>query len=62
MNAFGTLAPFMVIRNDVTPLWQVGPFANPSETYRYYQLPFCQPQTVVYEEAGVHHSLRSFPY
>jgi MFS family permease len=32
---------------------KVGPFANPSETYRYYQLPFCQPRSVVYEEADL---------
>ena len=27
------------------PLWanKVGPFANPSETYEYYTLPFCKP-------------------
>merc|ERR1712224_566344 len=23
---------------------KVGPFANPSETYHYYNLPFCQPE------------------
>ncbi|PON79243.1 Nonaspanin [Parasponia andersonii] len=25
-------------------LYVVGPFENPSETYRYFDLPFCQPQ------------------
>lgn len=24
--------------------WQVGPFSNPSETYQYYNLPFCTPK------------------
>jgi hypothetical protein len=30
---------------DLLPLWanKVGPFANPSETYEYYTLPFCKP-------------------
>lgn len=28
----------------------VSPFDNPSETYRYYILNFCQPETV-YEES-----------
>lgn len=37
---------------------KVGPFANPSETYRYYQVPFCQPQNVVYEEADLGQILR----
>merc|ERR1711871_1124734 len=37
---------------------KVGPFANPSETYRYYQLPFCQPKSVVYEEADLGQMLR----
>ena len=32
-------------RGDEVPLWAnvVGPFHNPSETYRYYDLPFCRP-------------------
>ena len=27
-------------------LWanKVGPFSNPSETYQYYDLPFCRPE------------------
>eukprot|EP00741_Cyanophora_paradoxa_P014285 tig00020780_g13777.t1 len=28
---------------------KVGPYANPSETYQYYTLPFCQPQTLHYK-------------
>ncbi len=24
--------------------WTVGPFPNPQETYRFYSLPFCQPE------------------
>lgn len=24
----------------------VGPYANPSETFEYYSLPFCQPESV----------------
>ena len=33
---------------------EVGPFANPSETYNYYNsnLAFCQPSNIQYEEAG----------
>ena len=27
-------------------LLQVGPFSNPAETYKYYSLPFCQPENV----------------
>ena len=26
--------------------YQVGPFANPSEQYEYYTLPFCAPKVV----------------
>jgi len=37
---------------------KVGPFANPSETYRYYQLPFCQPKVVAYEESDLGQILR----
>merc|ERR1711904_149122 len=37
---------------------KVGPFANPSETYRYYQLPFCQPRSVVYQEADLGHVIK----
>lgn len=31
---------------DKVPLWasKVGPFTNPSETYEYYNLPYCQPK------------------
>nr|XP_011463508.1 PREDICTED: transmembrane 9 superfamily member 2 [Fragaria vesca subsp. vesca] len=34
--------------NDVVPLYanKVGPFHNPSETYRYFDLPFCSPGDV----------------
>jgi hypothetical protein len=31
---------------------QVGPFANPSEQYEYYSLPFCAPKE---EERKPHH-------
>ncbi|CAL9189082.1 unnamed protein product, partial [Musa hybrid cultivar] len=33
---------------DHVPLYanKVGPFHNPSETYRYYDLPFCSPEHV----------------
>ena len=32
-------------QGDLLPLYanKVGPFANPSETYEYYTLPFCKP-------------------
>ena len=35
------------------PLWraQVGPYTNPSETYRYYSLPFCKPVEVTGENS-----------
>ena len=29
---------------DCLLLLQIGPFANPSETYQYYNLPFCLPK------------------
>ena len=31
---------------DVIPLYanKIGPFQNPTETYRFYQLPFCEPK------------------
>ncbi|KAG0485428.1 hypothetical protein HPP92_009507 [Vanilla planifolia] len=34
-------------QEDVVPLYanKVGPFHNPSETYRYFDLPFCSPTT-----------------
>lgn len=34
---------------DRVPLFvnKVGPFNNPSETYQYYDLPFCRPDTVI---------------
>lgn len=28
---------------------KVGPYANPHETYHYYQLPVCRPQQVVHK-------------
>ncbi|KAG2449123.1 hypothetical protein HYH02_005871 [Chlamydomonas schloesseri] len=39
--------------DDKVPLWasKVGPFTNPSETYEYYSLPYCQPKD------GVKHKL-----
>ncbi|KAJ9557812.1 hypothetical protein OSB04_012426 [Centaurea solstitialis] len=35
---------------DVVPLYanKVGPFQNPSETYRYFDLPFCLPGLILY--------------
>eukprot|EP00775_Hariotina_reticulata_P009632 gene9632-9792_t len=41
---------------DEVPLWasKVGPFANPSETYEYYKLPFCKPKDGVrYKTLGM---------
>lgn len=37
---------------DPVPLWasKVGPFTNPSETYEYYSLPYCQPTDGVKEK------------
>lgn len=29
-----------------SPTAQVGPFANPSELYQYYSLPFCRPKEI----------------
>lgn len=28
----------------------VGPYANPSETYRYYSLPFCAPERLDHQD------------
>lgn len=41
-------------RGDNVPLYanKVGPFANPSEQYEYYTLPFCAPKE---EERKQHH-------
>ncbi|KAL4638063.1 hypothetical protein ACB092_03G123900 [Castanea dentata] len=38
---------------DLVPLYvsKVGPFANPSETYRYFDLPFCSPDNVKEKKA-----------
>ena len=30
----------------VAPL-QIGPYHNPQETYKYYTLPFCRPETAL---------------
>lgn len=41
---------------DKVPLWatKVGPFTNPSETYEYYSLPYCQPKDgVKYKTLGM---------
>ncbi|ESR61301.1 transmembrane 9 superfamily member 2 [Citrus sinensis] len=37
---------------DVVPLYanKVGPFHNPSETYRYFDLPFCSPDGIIKEK------------
>jgi transmembrane 9 superfamily protein 1 len=37
---------------------KVGPFANPSETYPYYSMPFCQPEKLVYEDLDLGQILR----
>ncbi len=33
-------------RGDVIPVYanKIGPFQNPTETYRFYTLPFCEPK------------------
>ncbi|KAL0005091.1 hypothetical protein SO802_012652 [Lithocarpus litseifolius] len=38
---------------DLVPLYvnKIGPFANPSETYRYFDLPFCSPDYVKEKKA-----------
>jgi MFS family permease len=54
----GTGKPYTEAAPVVIHANKVGPFANPSETYRYYQLPFCQPKTVVYDEADLGQILR----
>ncbi|CAN1252165.1 Transmembrane 9 superfamily member 5 [Linum perenne] len=49
----GSAAPSPPLRRynagDDVPLFanKVGPFHNPSETYQYYELPFCRPDRVV---------------
>lgn len=35
----------------------VGPFANPTETYQYYKLPFCQPETLVKKKQSMKENL-----
>jgi len=37
---------------------KVGPFSNPSETYPFYSMPFCQPETLVYEDLDLGQILR----
>ncbi len=34
---------------DTIPLWvnTVGPYANPTETYEFYHLPFCKPAKMI---------------
>lgn len=32
---------------------QVGPYANPSETYSFYSLPYCQPESVKRESQAL---------
>ncbi|CAG9464657.1 unnamed protein product [Pedinophyceae sp. YPF-701] len=32
---------------------KIGPFSNPSETYRYYDLPFCQPEKLEKQKGGL---------
>ena len=32
---------------------KVGPFANPTETYQYYTLPFCRPENMDGEKHGI---------
>uniref|UniRef100_A0A7I4C5J2 Transmembrane 9 superfamily member n=1 Tax=Physcomitrium patens TaxID=3218 RepID=A0A7I4C5J2_PHYPA len=41
--------------NDNVPLFanKVGPFHNPSETYQYYDLPFCKPDHFVHKSEGL---------
>merc|ERR1712195_114232 len=37
---------------------KVGPFSNPSETYPFYSMPFCQPEKLVYEDLDLGQILR----
>jgi len=32
---------------------KIGPYANPSETYEYYSLPFCQPLTIEHKHSSL---------
>lgn len=32
---------------------KIGPYSNPSETYEFYQLPFCQPKTIQHKHASM---------
>eukprot|EP00882_Tetradesmus_deserticola_P008078 GHRQ01008508.1.p1 GENE.GHRQ01008508.1~~GHRQ01008508.1.p1 ORF type:complete len:612 (+),score=239.25 GHRQ01008508.1:279-2114(+) len=50
------LADHTYKQNDPVPLYaaKVGPFANPSETYEYYKLPYCKPKDGVrYKTLGM---------
>ena len=44
---------------------QVGPFANPSEQYEYYTLPFCAPKTEIRKNQvayGTHQTFLSLAF
>ena len=40
----GNPARILISIRDLDASKQVGPFSNPSETYQYYNLPFCTPK------------------
>lgn len=42
-------------REDEVPFYvnKIGPYSNPTETYEYYSLPFCQPTTVQHKHIGL---------
>merc|ERR1719460_1445703 len=46
--------------NQQVPVYanKVGPFANPSETYEFYDMPFCKPDSVQYMDQDIGQMLR----
>ena len=37
---------------------KIGPYTNPSETYEYYSLPFCAPETIQHKHAAIGEHLK----
>ncbi len=46
LNAFRYAEKNQTIRVTVA---EISPYSNPSETYRYYMLPYCQPEKIIEE-------------
>lgn len=46
--------------HDPVPFYvnKIGPYTNPSETYEYYSLPFCAPETIQHKHAAIGEHLK----